>query len=98
LRGLGSSVLLLELTERPSIEAVFGESPFSAGVEAVLQGRTDPDSIVCRRPDTGLYLMTMKHAIVLELDWQTPADRLSTLLQYAKERFDWTVIDGPGAD
>ncbi len=90
------SVLLLELTEtKPRMEEVFGISPYGRGMEDVLSGAKPLDAIVCKRIDNGLCLGMMKKQSSLNLNDDARRERLQGLLAYAKERCDWTVIDGP---
>ena len=90
------TVLLLELTNsKPALELTFGASPLSRGVEAVLEGRAKPDSIICQRGDNGLYLGMMKQQCTLNLHARRREQCLTDLLLYANTRFAWTIIDGP---
>ncbi len=90
------SVLLMEITNsEPRLENVFGGSPYRIGIEDVLAGNRTLDSIICRRVDNGLHLAMLKRRCDLQLSSEARKRRMHEMLQYARSRCHWTVIDGP---
>jgi len=91
----GRSALLLEAdTRQPSVRKILGTPNAGAGVEDALAGNVEPGQAVCFVDQLSLYV-----AMVVE----PPSDpsRLingsgaERFLAWARENFDWIVIDSP---
>ncbi|MHB1020783.1 MAG: CpsD/CapB family tyrosine-protein kinase [Acidobacteriaceae bacterium] len=91
----GSSVLLLELDlRRPSIRNALGIVGISSGVEEVLRGDCTPESVIRTLGGTQLSVATASGPVtdVREL---IQGDSLRKLLQWARQRFHWVILDTP---
>jgi succinoglycan biosynthesis transport protein ExoP len=91
----GRSVLLMELDLRkPTFNTVFGDSPAQAGIERVLRGESIPQEAIFRIRSTSLHVAAVDQPqqIAAKL---IQSNRLPELLDWANQKFDWTVIDSP---
>jgi receptor protein-tyrosine kinase len=91
----GNSVLLLELDlRRPSIRSVLGVDGISGGIENILRKEVGPEEAIHTLRGTQLSVAVAGGAVpdVREL---IQGDSLRNLLQWARQRFQWIVLDTP---
>ena len=91
----GKSVLLIELDlRRPTFNTIFGGSPSQAGIECVLRGEALPEDAIFRMATTSLHVAAVDQPqeIAAKL---IQSKRLAEVLDWAKDQFDWLVLDSP---
>ena len=92
-----SRVLLIDCDLRkPACHAVLDQKKFSSGIKEVLQSRANLSDSILRYKKTNMYML-LAHKGDRNVGDLLASERMDALLDWARENFDFVVLDLPPA-
>jgi Mrp family chromosome partitioning ATPase len=92
-------VLLAELSlARPKFAQIYASSPRPAGIEDVILGKASLKSVVCVLNENQLSIAMVKNQQQVDDKLLSPSSGLDSMIQQARNMYEWTIFDAPSVD